>query len=514
MRAVAIAVLVAAASAHADALQSPGSLDSHGPRLAVTVVDRAGAPVAGVTVGDPAQVTGADGRVSLDTPFGRPDTWFFVSAPGYASQQVAMAITRDPNATVGVLVVVEPAVAVSGRVVDDRGHPIAGAEVVAKIAAVPTARSWIDRAATDDDGRWQLRDVAAASHLTFEATAPCSTSAGKRTLVVPPEGAADLDLSVTVGTRVEGVVLDAAGQPVADARISMMPSGRQRYSHKNGRFSFGCVTADTIAIDARTASLGAATHVLDVAHQRRVAVRLAMVPSAVAGVIATRTGRAVTDATVTLAGPLDDGGSLEHVSQARVDAAGHFEFHDLTPGRYVLELRRDSAHEARHRATRGRDGRLRRAVDPRARPVAGRALAAISAVAAALEATTLDAPVAPQLAPLDAPVAPQLAPLDAAIVPQLAALEATVAGRARLAVIDPLLDALRRRGEGRRRRRERRRAEGDGSDQGLDAHNDLLCSVMDSQQPPDDESGGCVHLLAGALTPRAAGCCRGRSSGP
>ncbi len=203
------------------------------PFVEGTVVDPQGRPVAGARVGiwrgEAETLSGADGRFRLawTEPAGAP--WALrARGRGFAEVRVG-GVSRGDRA---VRIVLEPGVSISGRVLDPEGRPARGIRVGDSRTPAPKAPE--DGASAEsahldprfDGAGWTLTDGTGAftlSDLVMGVSYPIlAARSGDWALVdhgwvkAPAEG---LLLRLRAGGTLEGLVQDAAGHPVAGARV-------------------------------------------------------------------------------------------------------------------------------------------------------------------------------------------------------------------------------------------------------------------------------------------------------
>jgi protocatechuate 3,4-dioxygenase beta subunit len=131
------------------------------------------------------------------------------------------------GADLKVTVVLSRGVELHGRVVDDRGDPVGGAELVGEGAALAT---------TDARGEWSIAHVARAMTLTVRATGYLPAT---RAVSPSERGPFDVTLRKAEG-RLAGDVVDDRGTPVSAARVQIdappMPK-RWATTDRSGHFS-------------------------------------------------------------------------------------------------------------------------------------------------------------------------------------------------------------------------------------------------------------------------------------
>lgn len=240
-------------------------------RLLVRVIDERGQPLAGArVVAEPrfppigqradfplrlgpleslfARVTGVGGDATFDLPL-PPD----VEAPAYAlrvtaadradllEREVALAVERAT--TVTLTLTTSRTVTVRGRVVDDGGQAIAGAQV-----AVSGVEPVLVR--TDTRGEYEATTVVDGVSVGIRATAAGHTAVDDRFAVDSGSSELRRDFTLEAALPLHGVVVDQHGEPVAGAVVHV---ANHLYGHVKtddaGRFEVAGVPA------ARAASI-------------------------------------------------------------------------------------------------------------------------------------------------------------------------------------------------------------------------------------------------------------------
>ena len=167
--------------------------------------------------------TDTRGRYRLHIP---PSSRFVQAAKdGYRSNGAALERGEDTS------LVLEEAGALRGRVVDEHGEPIEDAEV-RSLGPVDRLSMWrgdqiVDR--SDAQGHFALAPVAVDQTVVIEARHQGFAPAELDALVAAGAAAEPIEIVLSPGRVAIGLVVDAGGQPIAGARVSMLasaPSGR------------------------------------------------------------------------------------------------------------------------------------------------------------------------------------------------------------------------------------------------------------------------------------------------
>ena len=334
--------------------------------LEVVVTERdGGKPIAGAEVELRAAlawsgVTGADGTVLLE---GVGETWapLAVSAKGFAPAAVMASTSGDPASPGRIAVLLSRGAAVSGKVVDDAGKPVAGARVAAALATepFPVIHPRRDGVLTGADGTFLLPALAAG---TYRLSASDGTHADATSGPITVDGKharKGIELVMVAGGVVRGTVTDGAGQPVAAADVRVVAQGhvawrprRQAFTGADGRFAIAGLPRRGVEIVAWHPTGASAIALADLAAKPEHDVALVLdVTGAITGTIVDAAGEPVGDAQV-FADPVDTGGTADLAvwqvrgyQEAVSDAGGAFRFAGLPAGSYRVRASRPAAPE-------------------------------------------------------------------------------------------------------------------------------------------------------------------------
>jgi protocatechuate 3,4-dioxygenase beta subunit len=167
------------------------------------------------------------------------DTQLVVNAPGYTSGRVPGLTVEDGKTIAGVEVGLDTGTRLTGRVTSSEGQPIPGATV--RQGDGGPMRTPEGMATTDANGEFALEAVE-PGEKTFQISASGYLSES-RTLTLSGRDAR-LDVQLSSGTKVSGIVVTEAGAPVADAQVYVrgvggMGNTRSARSDANGAFQLG-----------------------------------------------------------------------------------------------------------------------------------------------------------------------------------------------------------------------------------------------------------------------------------
>ena len=324
------------------------------------VLTPAGAPAAGARVslvrdgGGGGRPYGDDGWRSsddegvfefVDLAPGRYD--LAAVADGYAPVEVpGVTVPNDAaGADLGTVVLL-PQAMIAGRVVDDAGTPVAGAEVKVNRPRLPPAT-----ARSDADGRFVLGALVAGEQVRLAASAAGHAVARTPPIEAPADG---VGLVLPRAASVAGVVVDGAGRP--QARVLLHASPRpapgssptwngswSAESDEEGRFELEMLPPGDLVLAA-----GSASTVVDglAAGERREGVRL-VVPAKVRlhGRVTGAGGRPLAGAMVFVERSSEHGASSHGVGS---DADGGYGV-DVEEGASVLLIAQAAGFDAERR---------------------------------------------------------------------------------------------------------------------------------------------------------------------
>jgi protocatechuate 3,4-dioxygenase beta subunit len=182
--------------------------------------------------GRAAVTSGDDGRFRVgDLLPGKPIN-VEVEAKGFAGEQVPGV---EPPGDEPLVVVLEPAAQLAGRVVDETGAPIENARVLARGSTGRSAFGGFGSAGTGEDGSFTLEDLEPGK-ITLMVQAS-GYQALERDLgeVAAGEERRDLRLQLARGATLTGRVLGTDGLPLSDALVSIQESrsGVLRFSTRS-----------------------------------------------------------------------------------------------------------------------------------------------------------------------------------------------------------------------------------------------------------------------------------------
>jgi protocatechuate 3,4-dioxygenase beta subunit len=278
-------------------------------------------------------VTGADGRYRVrGLPRGKVTV--LAVAGGFAEAHSRQVAVNAGEVVTGVDVVVTPGTFVFGRITDQHGAPVVGAELTAQpdLGAPLSAFS-------DGDGNYRLGPLVGA--LTLRATAYGHVDA-QRSVELPPAKGHDAaehreDLVLEVADAIlAGTLDDATGAPIPAARIEVVggaADGRGVVVAADGTFTLDMLPRGHLRV--RVSHPDYPTDELDAVASstgERVRLRLALGGAVEGALVDAGTGDPLASLTITGTGPAGA------TAETSTDKAGRYRLGPLRPGRWKLEV--------------------------------------------------------------------------------------------------------------------------------------------------------------------------------
>jgi uncharacterized GH25 family protein len=344
----------------------PVTLRMHrGGALDVTVTSD-GKPVAGADVELRSTIvstakTGAAGVAKLR---GLGAAWapLAVRADGHAPAALIVTTSGNPDTVEHVAVALAHGAAVAGRVVDEKGKPIANARVVATNASepLPVVDPRRDGVLTDASGKFALPALSAG---TWRLAASDGTHAPTTSVPLTIDGTHarnDIELVLAAGGVVRGKVNDKAGAPVAGANVSVVAQGtvfwrarRQAFTDANGQFSIAGLARRPVDIVAWHESGASTIAPVDLVAKADNEVTITLdVTGTLVGNVVDKAGKPIAEAQVIAepewSGSVKDRAEwlIRGVQETVADQAGGFTFAGLPDGMYRVRAARPGAAEA------------------------------------------------------------------------------------------------------------------------------------------------------------------------
>jgi uncharacterized GH25 family protein len=327
---------------------------SAGAAVDVTVVDDQQKPLPGATIklGDQSErtaKTNAEGKATLGPV--QPG-WVAVaaSAPGYASGG-GLTTIGSAGVHAQITIAMKKGVAVSGKVVDESGKPIAKARVIAQ-----GAPGWggggrePDAETTNDKGEFAFTALPSGTTKLVAMDGEHAPTASEPVKIgaAPVTG---VTITMTPGGVIAGKVVDADGKPVPFATVRIAGAGRaqaataarQTTSDKAGAFEVRGLSRFTL--QARAESETAASKLVPIdltAKPQMTDVTLTLdVTGTIAGIVVDEKGKPVPEVSVNaypdmLAGAKAENAALAGFSAATTDGEGRFVIRGLPDDQYRL----------------------------------------------------------------------------------------------------------------------------------------------------------------------------------
>lgn len=202
------------------------------------VVDAGGSPLEGVSVSarryhsnnavvvnvGRVATSGPDGRFSIDAVESGIDTFLEGSHGEYLTSRGEMFDIDAGQEVGGLQLVMRVGGAISGRVVDDSGQPVADATIGVKdeVMSVVNPASLSNKTDSAADGTFTLRRLAAGEQVLLAAAKGYLTTEVTGVEVVEGHTTGGLDIVMTAGAHIAGTVRNGLGEPLSGARVTVI----------------------------------------------------------------------------------------------------------------------------------------------------------------------------------------------------------------------------------------------------------------------------------------------------
>ncbi|HTL36711.1 MAG TPA: sigma-70 family RNA polymerase sigma factor [Kofleriaceae bacterium] len=343
-----------------------------GGTVEVTVTERAGgAPLAGAEVELRSwlstltwkAITNADGVAKL-TGVGAGSSPLAVHAKGFARATMMLATSGKPDIVEHAALSLARGAALAGRVVDEKGLPVANARVVATSASNPQPVDFVDpyrdAVVTAADGSFSIATLSAG---TWRVTATAGHYAPTTSAPVALDGEHarnGFELQLEAGAVVHGTVRDASGAPVAAANVSVVVRSylawrerREAFTDATGTFSIDGLAPRAVDVVAWHDSGASAIVPADLAAKREHDITLTLdVTGTITGHVVDDGGQPIGDAQVMVV-PEDISGAVDRaawsvrgIQETITDQGGAFRFAGLPDGSYRVGAVRPGASDS------------------------------------------------------------------------------------------------------------------------------------------------------------------------
>jgi Carboxypeptidase regulatory-like domain len=308
-----------------------------GPTLVVHVTDAAARPLAGAKVNiiSRERVTGVDGTVRFRA-VAIDDELINVTMAGHANVRERVTTSDDPKTTIEKTIVLKSGAEISGTVVDRNG----GLVIEAYVDLEPVGGGRSESVWTDETGVFHLPDIGRGSYTAKASSKDAIAAAPVAVVHDGVHAVTGLVLRVEPGGEISGIVVDTAGHPVPEARVS--GGGVGETTDKDGRFVAKGLIADKYDLSASTPMLGTVNHVVELGRGQHAEVRIVLTPSSLAGIVVDARGEPVEGAAVFARSENPDGYGYD-----RTDEYGHFDLGGMPPSAHykITAQREDSSVE-------------------------------------------------------------------------------------------------------------------------------------------------------------------------
>ncbi|HTR53306.1 MAG TPA: carboxypeptidase regulatory-like domain-containing protein [Kofleriaceae bacterium] len=325
--------------------------------IEVTVSDERTQPIANAEVTSPGlgartATTDDHGKATLAV---RPG-WIDVeaNAAGFPSGH-AFTSVGSAGGKGTVAITLRRGAAVSGRVVDEQGHPLAKVKVAAgergERRRGPGERASPDEQTTDDQGKFAFPALAPGRHTLAASDGEHAPTNSNPITVAADRPVTGVELVMKAGAAISGQVVDSENKPVAYATVRVAGKGgemwriaaRQATTDQRGQFELRGLARAKLQVRAEAETTASTLVDVDTtAIAAKKDLRLVLdVAGAIAGTVVDDQGQPVAEVQVNafpdiLGGASTDGLALAGMSSATTDGGGRFAIHGLPDGSYRL----------------------------------------------------------------------------------------------------------------------------------------------------------------------------------
>lgn len=337
-----------------------------GGTVEVVVTERVGgAPLAGAEVELRSWLstltwkatTNADGVAKL-SGVGAGWSPLIVHAKGFAQAAMMLGTSGNPDSVDHAALSLDRGAALAGRVVDEKGRPVANARVVVASAANPEPVDFVDpdrdAIVTAADGSFSIPTLSAG---TWRVTATAGDFAPTTSAPIVLDGVharSGFELQLLAGAVLRGTVTDESGAPVPAANVSVVErtylpwrASRQVFTDASGKFAIGGLARRTVDVVAWHDSGASAIVAADLATKREHDITLKLdVTGTITGTVVDKSGRPIGDAQVSAtpdwaSDTVDRAAwAVRGVQETMSDQGGAFRFAGLPDGSYRVRAER------------------------------------------------------------------------------------------------------------------------------------------------------------------------------
>jgi hypothetical protein len=250
-----------------------------------------------------------DGRVSLG-PLPAGDASVRVSAPGYQAQDAVVTLTRRAHTSAELLLT--RGATVSGTVVDPNHQPVPGARVRSVHYSLQSPKPLETEAVSDDKGHFSM-DGVSSGRLSVHATASGFAEGQTREFPVGPGEKHDgLEVQLSLGGTIVGMVVGANGAPVSGARVlaTRVQDHSQAGSDStglDGAFRIAGLSTGQYTLDAETNDGHGTVSNVPVLDQKEMRVRITLVSESIDGIVHDPSGAPIAGAEVSIFSAFSNG---------------------------------------------------------------------------------------------------------------------------------------------------------------------------------------------------------------